>query len=41
MEYKADMLGTVFKQIDPYEFDLNIKKLNSNLEFAFNSEHSF
>ena len=41
MEYKADMLDTVFKQIDPYEFDLNIKKLNSNLEFAFNSEHSF
>ena len=41
IEYKADMLDTVFKQIDPYEFDLNIKKLNSNLEFAFNSEHSF
>ena len=31
MEYKADMLDTIFKQIDPYEFDLNIKKLNSNL----------
>ena len=41
MGYKADMLDTVFKQIDPYEFDLNIKKLNSNLEFTFNSEHSF
>ena len=41
MEYKADMLDTVFKQIDPYEFDLNIKKLNSNLEFTFNAEHSF
>ena len=41
MEYKADMLDTVFKQIDPYEFDLNIKKLNSKLEFTFNAEHSF
>ena len=41
MEYKADMLDRVFEQIDPYEFDLNIKKLNSNLEFTFNSEHSF
>ncbi len=41
MEYKADMLDVAFKQIDPYEFDLNIKKLNSNLDFTFNSEHSF
>ena len=41
MEYKADMLDRAFEQIDPYEFDLNIKKLNSNLEFTFNSEHSF
>ncbi len=41
MEYKADMLDLAFKQIDPYEFDLNIKKLNSNLDFTFNSEHSF
>ena len=41
MEYKAEMLDRVFEQIDPYEFDLNIKKLNSKLEFTFNSEHSF
>ena len=41
MEYKADILDKVFEQIDPYEFDLNIKKLNSDLEFSFNSEHSF
>ena len=41
MEYKADMLDVAFKQIDPYEFDLNIKKSNSDLEFTFNSEHSF
>ena len=41
MEYKSDMLDRVFEQIDPYEFDLNIKKLNSDLEFSFNSEHSF
>ncbi len=41
IEYKADMLDNVFQQIDPYEFDLNIKKLNSKLEFTLNSEHSF
>ncbi len=41
MEYKSNTLDRIFEQIDPYEFDLNIKKSNSDLEFKFNSEHSF
>ncbi len=41
IEYKSEILDRIFEQKDPYEFDLNIKKSNSNLVYRFNSEHSF
>jgi len=40
-EYDSQILEKIFEQFDPYEFDLDIKKNNKNLEFAFNAEHSF
>ena len=41
VEYNSEILAKILKQFDPYEFDLNIKKNNSNLEYSINPEHSF
>ncbi len=40
-EYNSQILTTILEQFDPYEFDLEIKKNNKNLEYAINTEHSF
>ena len=40
-EYNSQSLYKILEQFDPYEFDMNIKKNNSNLEFLINPEHSF
>ena len=40
-EYNSQILTKILEQFDPYEFDLEIKKNNKNLEYAINSEHSF
>ena len=40
-EYNSQILAKILDQFDPYEFDLNIKKNNKNLEYVINTEHSF
>ena len=40
-EYNSQILTKILEQFDPYEFDLEIKKNNKNLEYAINTEHSF
>ena len=40
-EYDSQILAKILEQFDPYEFDLDIKKNNKNLEYAINAEHSF
>ena len=40
-EYNSQLLYKMLEQFDPYEFDMNIKKNNNNLEFSINPEHSF
>ena len=40
-EYNSQILTKILEQFDPYEFDLEIKKNNKNLEYAINAEHSF
>ncbi len=37
----SELLYTILEQFDPYEFDMNIKKNNSNLEYSINPEQSF
>ena len=39
--YNSQILTKILEQFDPYEFDLEIKKNNKNLEYAINTEHSF
>ena len=40
-DYNSQIFTKVLEQFDPYEFDLNIKKNNSNLEYLVNPDHSF
>ena len=40
-DYNSQIFTKVLEQFDPYEFDLNIKKNNSNLEYSINPDHSF
>ena len=40
-EYNSQSLYKILEQFDPYEFDMNLKKNNSNLEFSINPNHSF
>ena len=37
----SELLYTILEQFDPYEFDMSIKKNNSNLEYSINPEQSF
>ncbi len=41
VEYNSQLLYKILEQFDPYEFDMNIKKNKSNLEFSINPDHSF
>ena len=36
-----DKIEKLLSQLDPYEFDMHIKRNNSNLEYIFNPSHSF
>ena len=39
-EYNSQSLYKILEQFDPYEFDMNLKKNNSNLEFSINQGYS-
>ena len=36
-----EIFEKLLSQVDPYEFDMHIKSKNSNLEYIYNSSHSF
>ncbi len=36
-----DKIEKLLSQLDPYEFDMHIRRNNSNLEYIFNPSHSF
>ena len=40
-ENNSQLLYTILEQFDPYQFDINIKKNNSNLEYSINPEQNF
>ena len=37
----SELLYTILEQFDPYQFDMSIKKNNSNLEYSINPKQSF
>ena len=41
LEYNSLILEKILLQFDPYEFDMNLKKEDSKLEYSYNSSHSF
>ena len=41
LEYDSLLLEKLLTQIDPYEFDISLINNSSNLEYSYNSEHSF
>ena len=36
-----EIFEKLLSQVDPYEFDMHIKSKNSDLEYIYNSSHSF
>ena len=41
LEYDSLLLEKLLTQFDPYEFDISLINNSSNLEYSYNSEHSF
>ena len=41
MQPIEEIFEKLLSQVDPYEFDMHIKSKNSNLEYIYNSSHSF